>query len=111
VKAAWAAVLAGDLGRAAAIRATLARWTTSYPPSAEVVRDHLMRTRPGFQAKAAARLPRLPEDLQAEPFEALRGDYRGAGIRARIALHELDQALERRAAGMVERLKALAALQ
>jgi hypothetical protein len=96
------------MARTAAIRASLARWTEKYPPSAEVVRDHLLGTRPGFQGKGAARLPGLPDDLQTEPFEWLRGDHRGSGIRARIALHELDQALERRAPGTVDRLKAMA---
>ena len=108
VKRAWEAVKAGDLEQAAAIRASLARWADTYPPSAEVVRDHLLRTASGSHAQSAARLPGLPDDLQAEPFEWLRGSYRGACIRARIALHELDQALERRAAGTVERLKAMA---
>ncbi len=108
VKAAWAAVLAGELERAAAIRASLARWAQTWPPSAEVVRDHLLGAGPGLQSASAARLPALPDDLQGEPFEWLRGDYRGACIRARIALHTLDRALEGRAAGTVERLKAMA---
>jgi len=105
VNAAWAAVQAGDLGQAAAIRAALARWADAWPPSAEVVADHLLATRPGPRA----RLPRLPEELQAEPFEWLRGDYRGVGFRARVALHTLDRALEAQAAGTVAQLKALAA--
>jgi hypothetical protein len=92
-----------DLGRVAAIRASLARWAETYPPAAEVVRDHLLATR------AATPLPGLPEDLQTVPFEWLRDDYRAAGIRARIALHVLDQALEDRVAGTVDRVKALAA--
>jgi hypothetical protein len=89
VNAAWAAFQAGDRARAGAIRASLARWAEAWPPSAEVVRDHLLGTRPG----SAGLLPKLPEELQTEPFEWLRGDHRGAGIRARIALHTLDQAM------------------
>ena len=99
VNAAWAAVLAGDPGRAAAVRATLARWAESWPPSAEVVRDHLLRTRAG----SGTTFQGLPDELQTEPFEWLRGDHRGAGFRARIALNVLDRALEARAAGAGER--------
>jgi hypothetical protein len=103
VEAVHAALEDRDLPRAARIRANLARWAETVPPSVDTVRRLLRWNRAG------ACLPGLVDDLQDLPWEFLRGDHAGSAIRARIALRVLDLDLEAGCPGLPASLAAMAA--